>query len=79
MAQMTERLISAMSPILQQRFSEQVALLVAEHNQQGGAAVLELRMTPDEVQLVSSQPVQTNCRNRSGNWMPVLRCDYRQS
>lgn len=58
MAQMTERLISAMSPILQQRFIEQIALLVAEHNQSMGAVVLELRMAPDELQLVAPQPSQ---------------------
>ena len=58
MAQMTERLISAMSPILQQRFIEQIALLVAEHNQSMGAVVLELRMAPDELQLVAPQPNQ---------------------
>ena len=58
MAQMTERLMPAMSPILQQRFIEQLALLVAEHNQLMGSVVLELRMTPDELQLVAPQPSQ---------------------
>lgn len=58
MAQMTERLMPAMSPILQQRLIEQIALLVAEHNQLAGALVLELRMTPDELQLVAPQPSQ---------------------
>ena len=58
MAQMTERLLPAMSPILQQRLIEQIALLVAEHNQFMGAVVLELRMTPDELQLIAPQPNQ---------------------
>lgn len=58
MAQLTERMMPAMSPILQQRFIEQLALLVAEHNQLMGAVVIELRMTPDELQLVAPQPRQ---------------------
>lgn len=59
MIAMTERLIPAMSPILQQRLVEQIALLVAEHNQLAGAIVLELRMTPDELQLVTPQLAPT--------------------
>lgn len=59
MIAMTERLIPAMSPILQQRLVEQITLLVAEHNQLAGAIVLELRMTPDELQLVTPQLAPT--------------------
>ena len=58
MIAITERLLPAMSPILQQRLIEQIALLVAEHNQFMGAVVLELRMTPDELQLIAPQPNQ---------------------
>jgi predicted HicB family RNase H-like nuclease len=59
MIAMTERLLPAMSPILQQRLVEQITLLVAEHNQLAGAIVLELRMTPDELQLVTPQLAPT--------------------
>jgi hypothetical protein len=58
MIALTERLLPAMSPILQQRLVEQITLLVAEHNLLAGAIVLELRMTPDELQLVAPQPSQ---------------------
>ncbi len=59
MIAITERLLPAMSPILQQRLVEQITLLVAEHNQLAGAIVLELRMTPDELQLVTPQLAPT--------------------
>jgi hypothetical protein len=59
MIALTERLLPAMSPILQQRLVEQITLLVAEHNLLAGAIVLELRMTPDELQLVTPQLAPT--------------------
>lgn len=49
------RLEELMIPILQQRMLEQFATLVTEYNQAKNSQELELRVSPDQIHLVSQQ------------------------
>ena len=67
---MTERLAAAAAPMVQQRFIEQLTLIIAEFNQRHPEASLDLRIAPDEVQLI---PLTT----RSEPSQPIGELDAR--
>ena len=52
LSEMTERLAAAAAPMVQQRFIEQLTLIIAEYNQHHPDASIDLRVAPDEIQLV---------------------------